>query len=243
MSNVVELLEKLSKPKSVNMSNTFKAPKSSLDKQEMYSALCVAGKKSPIGLAIVMATEFGEIQYVDQLQNYLIEKLGSEELMTVVYSELCFIPLGRNQLRIKSLLKQYGPRAKRSRRLIDSWNRAIKSLTRSGRHQDLVNRHMSDIESERKSLDDWASKYSKLSCNCPRCGATGSVNGERCKSCHGDGYFKNKVINWKEHLGQFDIKLTPELTLKIESILDDLAIKKQTTINAMTKRARLERAD
>ncbi|MGG5572442.1 TIGR02642 family protein [Vibrio diazotrophicus] len=243
MSNVVELLEKLSKPKSVNVSNTFKAPKGSLDKQELYSAICVAGKKSPIGLAIVMATEFGEIQYVEQLQRYLIDKLGSEELMAVAYSELCFLPLGKNQLRIKSLLKQYGPRAKRSRRLIDSWTRAIKSMTRSGRHHDLITQHLSNIESERHSLDEWATKYSKLSCNCPRCGATGSVNSEQCKSCHGDGHFKNKTANWKEHLGQFGISLTPELTLRIESLLDDLSIKKNTAIDAMSKRARLERAD
>lgn len=190
-----------------------------------------------------MATEFGEIKYVDQLQSYIIDKLGSEALMTIVYSELCFLPLGKNQLKIKSLLKQYGPRAKRSRRLIDSWNRAIKSMNRSGRHHDMVEQHLRDIERERQSLDIWAAKYSKLSCNCPRCGATGHVNGDKCKSCNGDGHFKNRVADWKEHLRHFDIRFTPELTLKIESLIDDLTIQKNTAIHIMTKRARLERTD
>lgn len=247
MSNVVELLEKLSKPKSVNMSSNFSGSKSSLDKQELYSAICVAGKKSPLGLAVIMATEFGESHYADKLQRHLLKSFGSgvqaEALASVAYAELCFLPLGKNQARIKSLLKRYGPRANRSRRLIDSWKRAIKSLSRTGRHQSMIEQHELDIEKERLSLDEYADKYSHLSCHCPRCGGTGHGSEGPCKSCNGDGHFTNTRSDWKMHLAKYNVPFDNALALKIDTVISNLNVDKALALQAMTTRARRERAD
>ncbi|MFM2589447.1 TIGR02642 family protein [Vibrio sp. TBV020] len=247
MSNVVELLEKLSKPKSVNMSSNFNRSKNSLDKQELYSAICVAGNKNPIGLSVVMATEFGEVQHVEKLQCHLLEAFGSDKnaqaLMTVAYAELCFLPLGKNQTRIKSLFKRHGARANRSRRMIDSWKRAIKSLSKTGRHEGMIEQHELDIKTEKQALDDYADKYSRLSCHCPRCGGTGNGAEGPCKSCNGDGYFKNNHNDWKIHLSNLNVKLDNDAAIKIESVVSELNANKALAIQAMKARAKRERAD
>ncbi|MGR5294757.1 TIGR02642 family protein [Vibrio mediterranei] len=245
MSNIVELLEKLSKPKSVNMSATFSGPKNSLDKLEMYSAICIAGNINPVGLAIVMATEFGEGQYIKQLQHHLYDALGTNKtgkaMSTIVMAELCQAPLGRNVTKIKSLLKRHGPRANRSRRLIDQWKKAIKSLSRSGRHQHMIDQHEKDIASEKIALDAYAEKYAALSLNCPRCGGTGQVNSHPCKSCNGEGRYKNTVKDWRLHLQAQGVKLTHSMQLQLDEIINDLHRRKSNALNAMRARATEER--
>lgn len=204
MSNVVELLEKLIKPKSLNLcgggSDNF------LRKEELYAALNVAVSKHAFGLNALLMTQFSDLSATNHVAKILLRHAEDQGIsfheikVSIAVCTVAKIPLEVQVKKIKSLHKRYGPRSFRSRKLITTWKKRIDSLERSGGHFHLIQKHRDDIKLEEKSLDSWAMKQAKTSTICPRCKGTGKASSKSCSSCDGLGRFSPSMQEMKQEI-------------------------------------------
>ena len=245
MSKVVQLLERLSCPKSVTLQRYDAQGGICLSRHELYAAMCVS--TSDLSVAVVLATEVGDVEALGKLQSYLEQELGDTDkaraMALIVGSELCGLPLGKTKQKIQSLLKRYGARANRSRRLIHSWDKAIKSLEKTGRHAELISKHRENIQREKDALNAFAERYSGQSSHCPRCGGTGEIQSEACSSCTGLGRFRNSPRDWAYQLKLVGVDCFPSDIERMGSLVSGLNAMKSETISLMGARAKAEQLD
>lgn len=167
-------------------------------------------------------------------------------------------PVSTQQRQLVSLWKKHSEQAKRSDRLIRTWQTQIKALERqmcgvtlyrAEQLADAMKQKQALIDKERQRLADYASVQATKSCQCPRCKGTGVAKiVNQCPSCGGEGTLSVTPENVRQHLRQMGIarvsdKLwTQELKPLFERAVNELHVQHNQAASTLEKQLRLERA-
>ncbi|WP_407330575.1 TIGR02642 family protein [Enterovibrio sp. 27052020O] len=167
-------------------------------------------------------------------------------------------PVVSQQRTLTSLWKNHSEQARRSERLIRTWQAQINVLERQiagstvFRAQALagdIDKKTGLIAKERQRLSDYAASQAAKSCACPRCRGTGVVKVvDACPSCEGAGTLTVTPDNVRQHLRQLGIARVSdaiwsrELKPLFEVISQQLHILHNEAATALEKQLVLERA-
>lgn len=170
-------------------------------------------------------------------------------------------PVSTQQRQLVSLWKKHSEQARRSERLIRTWQTQIKVLERElygvkdGMTTFRAEQLLADIEkkqaliaNEQERLTKYAKAQAEKSCQCPRCHGTGVAKiVNQCPSCGGEGALTVTPDNVRQHLRQqgiarvSDALWTGELKPLFERAVNELHCQHNAAAAALAKQLRLEK--
>ncbi|MBC5832261.1 TIGR02642 family protein [Vibrio metschnikovii] len=229
MNYAVELLSKLHSPKPIFIER--KSGRTRLTPDVILGAISTELHGYPVGRVIIEARYLNDLAAEKTLSAHILDKVKQEHVAHtsivahIVYCLVMQKPLHSQRVKLRSLHKQYGGRAKRSQKLISTWRERIKSMERSGnaKLQYMIDRHLDDIEKEKQQLLSYAELKASQSLNCPKCGGTGISANKGCDACDGIGYFKPTRERIYSEFRQMGARITEQdFTRTYQPVITDL---------------------
>ncbi|EKO3632386.1 hypothetical protein M3894_002916 [Vibrio metschnikovii] len=216
MNYAVELLSKLHSPKPMIIER--KIGRSRLTPDVILGAISAELHCHPIGRLIVEARYLDDAVADKALAAHIADRVKQEHVdhsSVVAHIIRCLVmqkPLHSQRVKLRSLHKQYGGRARRSQKLIATWRERIKSMERSGnaKLQYMIDRHLDDIEKEKQQLLAYAELKASQSLSCPKCGGTGISTNKECDACDEVGYFKPTRERIYSEFRQMKVRITEQ---------------------------------
>lgn len=216
MNLAVEMMSKLQSPKP--MLAERKGGRARITPDVILAAFACELQQYPVGRVIIesryLADEAAKLTLADHVKAKVMQEdiKHVDAVADIVTRLVLHIPLRSQRVKLRSLHKSYGARARRSQKLIETWKARIRSMEKSSNAHlmPMIEQHKRDIENERAQLAAHAEIKAVQSLNCPKCGSSGAVLHTVCNECGGAGYIKPKRETIFAEFRQLGVRITEE---------------------------------
>ncbi|WP_017013520.1 TIGR02642 family protein [Enterovibrio norvegicus] len=222
MSRAIELLIRMHSEKTPSMQRG----RATLTGDVILGVLGKLQHEHPIGSDAIMWRWLNDMYAFERLQKKMEELIPADakrkdlckHMVTLALMVFAEKPLEPQQRKLTSLWKNHSEQARRSKRLMRTWQVQInvmekqlggESAFKTEQLVAAIEKRKQWIVDERERLEEYAKAQAKKSCQCPKCGGTGVTRVvDTCSGCGGSGGVTLKADGVRKHLRMAGIEIS-----------------------------------
>ncbi|MEI8609965.1 hypothetical protein P4S70_13640 [Enterovibrio sp. Hal110] len=219
MSRAIELMIRMHSEKTLSMQRG----RATLTGDVILGVLGKLQHEHPVGSDAIMWRWLNDMYAFERLQKKMEELIPEDakrkdlckHMITLALMVFAEKPLEPQQRKLTSLWKNHSEQARRSKRLMRTWQLQInvmekqlggESAFKTEQLVAAIEKRKQWIADERQRLEEYAKAQAKKSCQCPKCGGTGVTRVvDTCSGCGGSGGVTIKADGVRKHLRQAGI--------------------------------------